>query len=226
LIKVVWIDINDIDVLPNIHDIDFNLPEEYIDRASKYVKEKDGFFSLMGKQLIAHSYRLMYQQEIDWKKIDYPESSAKPKYDGDFHFNISHSGNILACASSSIELGLDIQQMGSLEGLDIKSVLTENECMKVQKSENKLLSFWEYWVIKEATLKLTGEGLFGDFQGFKSISFDSKKNVCLTYKETIVYADKIIFPDNLDVLGYIATDKRKVFLDTQKLKLNERGVLH
>ena len=113
-----------------------------------------------------------------------------------------------------------------LEGLDIKSVLTENECMKVQKSENKLLSFWEYWVIKEATLKLTGEGLFGDFQGFKSISFDSKKNVCLTYKETIVYADKIIFPDNLDVLGYIATDKRKVFLATQKLKLNERGVLH
>jgi 4'-phosphopantetheinyl transferase len=226
LIKVIWIDINDIDVLPNINGFESGLPKEYIDRASNYVKEKDRFFYIMGKLLVAHSYWLMYSQEIDWLKIDYPENFGKPKYDGDFYFNISHSGNILACASSRIDLGLDVQQMVSIDGLDLKSALTEDEYSKVQKSENKVQSFWEYWVLKEATLKLTGEGLLGDLQGFKFECLDSKSTVSLKYKGRLIYTYKISFPDNEEFLGYIAIDKRKVFLDTQKVKLNERGVLY
>lgn len=222
MIKVVWISIHDLDALPSIGSLCNGLPDEFIKRAESYVKEKDQLFSLLGKLLVAYSYRLMYNAGIDWSKADFSDWSKKPKYDGDFYFNISHSGTIVACAFSNEDVGLDIQQINPIDGLDYKSVLTEVEYDNVQKSKNQLKSFWEYWTLKEATLKLTGEGLLGDLHGFNFFNRDGS----LMYQGQLIHTCSFVFPDNEDYLGALSVNNPGLNTNIQEVRFNEVGILY
>lgn len=222
MIKVVWISIHDLDALPSIGSLCNGLPDEFVKRADSYVKEKDRFFSLLGKLLVAFCYRLMYNKEIDWSKADFSDSSKKPKYDGDFYFNISHSGTIVACAFSHEDIGLDIQQINPIDGLDYKLALTEEEYDVVLKSEDKHKAFWEYWVLKEATLKLTGEGLLGDLHVFNF----SNRNSSLMYQGRLIHTSSFVFLDNEDYLGALAVNNSGLITNIQEVKFNKEGLLY
>lgn len=93
-------------------------------------------------------------------------------------FNISDSGEYLLVAFSDKEVGCDIQIIKPIEEDRLMSlinkVLTEKEKKKfalINESDNKNKSelrvmnnikveeFYKYWVMKEALVKKTGEGL-------------------------------------------------------------------
>ena len=75
-------------------------------------------------------------------------------------FNISHSGNCVACALHSSEIGVDIQKTVPLRPSLIQRVCTPGEKGLIQTDED----FCRLWTRKESVSKLTGEGISGSFQ--------------------------------------------------------------
>lgn len=124
-------------------------------------------------RILAAGLLLQYavEQELDRKM---PEASlgirqkenGKP-YLADYpqiHFNLSHSGEMVACAIGTIEVGVDIQQFVPAKEKVAMRFFTENEkerlrrCATAKEYEKQ---FFQYWCRKESYLKLTGEGLGG-----------------------------------------------------------------
>ena len=91
--------------------------------------------------------------------VDYPK----------IHFNLSHSGEMVACAIGTIEVGVDIQQLVPVKEKVATRFFTEKEkerlkqCATAKEYEKQ---FFQYWCRKESYLKLTGEGLGGIAKNF------------------------------------------------------------
>lgn len=86
-------------------------------------------------------------------------------------FNISHSGNIVVCAVSSIPIGIDIEQ---IRPIDIKVVnhiccpdeltyifdqTTYDADYAIDQNPEMLARFFEIWTAKEAYCKCLGTGI-------------------------------------------------------------------
>ena len=79
--------------------------------------------------------------------------------DGGFHFNISHSGKWVVCATGNQPVGIDVEMIVDIDIKIIENILTQQECDYLNKHENKLLCLYELWTLKESFLKMLGKGL-------------------------------------------------------------------
>lgn len=89
---------------------------------------------------------------------------GKPDFaKGDYHFNLSHSGDYVCLAVDKQQIGIDIQKMRPLEDLKVAErffTIREQEALRAcaDKQTQELL-FYSIWVKKEAYAKLTGDGI-------------------------------------------------------------------
>ena len=92
------------------------------------------------------------------------------------HFSVSHSGGIFACAFSDAELGIDIQEYK-------KRTDEAERCRKIAArffhrdeidalDADTVSAFYNIWTAKEAYVKLTGQGIDGDFAEFCIFDLD------------------------------------------------------
>lgn len=79
-------------------------------------------------------------------------------------FNLSHSGNMVGCAIHPKEIGLDIQKLVTPRPSLIRRVCTDEELALVEDSEAPSMEFCRIWSQKESAVKLTGEGITGNFR--------------------------------------------------------------
>ena len=78
-------------------------------------------------------------------------------------FSISHSKGKVAVGFSDNEIGVDIEEIKEKDHSNLyRRVLSENEAGKIRFVSDEKLSFFKIWTLKEAYLKLTGEGLAGE----------------------------------------------------------------
>ena len=80
----------------------------------------------------------------------------------DFHFNISHSGELALCALGySRRVGIDIEKLKGIQRLEgmMDRCLSLREQSNVKASDTPLEAFLTYWTCKEAYLKAIGLGL-------------------------------------------------------------------
>ena len=82
----------------------------------------------------------------------------------DFHFNISHSTDILAVAISDGKVGIDIEKLRTPD-LRIAKRFCEDEQAYVTETDPKN-RFFEVWTKKEAYLKYKGTGISGGLNSF------------------------------------------------------------
>jgi 4'-phosphopantetheinyl transferase len=86
--------------------------------------------------------------------------NRKPAVQG-VEFNLSHSGNLLLIAVSSLPVGIDVELVSP--DLDFESIFSGNfsagEQLRILQSKQPLNSFYAYWTRKEAVLKASAEGL-------------------------------------------------------------------
>ena len=87
----------------------------------------------------------------------------------DFHFNLSHSGEMAVCALGyDRKVGIDIEQIKPIKRLDslMKRTLVSNEQTQVEaKCESaQSRAFLQRWTCKEAYLKAIGLGLTQSMQ--------------------------------------------------------------
>ncbi len=89
-----------------------------------------------------------------------------------FHFNLSHSGNYVACVISDGEVGIDIQnRTKSNERIAERvfeswkkdyfesGILPGTDCLCITSAQDKEMRFCEMWCLTESQNKLTGMGL-------------------------------------------------------------------
>lgn len=93
---------------------------------------------------------------------------GKPEIDG-FYFNLSHSGNMVLCAVSENSVGCDIEKIETPTLKIAKRFFTENENIYLDHFEEneKAEEFFRLWTMKEAYVKMTGEGLTCSLKDFE-----------------------------------------------------------
>ena len=86
----------------------------------------------------------------------------------DVHFNMSHSGNHIACGISDYKIGLDIEYNDPEIDLDIaKHYFFKSEYLSIINARKPSDEFFSYWVLKESYMKYTGLGFRLDLDSFE-----------------------------------------------------------
>ncbi|WP_405268194.1 4'-phosphopantetheinyl transferase family protein [Methanobrevibacter sp.] len=146
---------------------------------SQIRKEKIDFYRFeKDKKLSAGAY-LLLKKLLDEKNITNPifktEKYGKAYISNhdNIHFNLSHSGKIVLCAISDMEVGVDVEYIDSEIDLNIaKNYFYNREYESIMKSDNPSDEFFRYWVLKESYMKYTGLGMNLELDSFEILLED------------------------------------------------------
>lgn len=85
--------------------------------------------------------------------------NGKPHLPG-LHFNLSHSGAWAVCAISDGPVGVDLERERPLRRpVEQKLTAAEQAQLSMLDPSQRQSAFFDLWVLKEAVLKQTGDGL-------------------------------------------------------------------
>ena len=86
---------------------------------------------------------------------------GKPCFAGSpWHFSISHTKGHVFCALADRPVGIDAEEADRPIDLRIApKILSPGELVQFQAAADKRSTLLQFWVLKEAAAKLTGEGL-------------------------------------------------------------------
>ena len=88
-----------------------------------------------------------------------------------FHFNVSHSGNLLAVVFSDSQVGVDIERVREADLKIARRFFSLEEINFVKNNE----TFFYVWTRKESFIKKTGEGLSRPLPSFNSLENENIK---------------------------------------------------
>lgn len=142
----------------------------FADDKRRFVVSRGVLRHLLGRQFSrpAHAVQFCYGEYGKPLMGQFGEAAAGEPAERDFHFNLSHSGELALCALSYRRVGVDIEKVKPirrLEGMMARclsaSELTE---VKAEVPGDRARSFLEHWTCKEAYLKAIGLGLTQSMQ--------------------------------------------------------------
>ena len=115
---------------------------------------------LIGEILVKVAIKMTFGIDIAKQEFAYTEYGKPYLIDyPDIHFNISHSGEYIACAVSDKPVGIDIQKIGEYNFDVAKRVCNEKELVQIESSLDKASEFTKLWTQKEVVLKMYGTGI-------------------------------------------------------------------
>ena len=97
------------------------------------------------------------------------------------HYNISHSGKYVMCVIAGQEVGIDIQEHRKVnyERL-VQRMVPSDMVREILESDEPEKAFFAQWVLREAYIKWTGEGLARDL---RTIPMDKGSYIMLEMEE-------------------------------------------
>jgi 4'-phosphopantetheinyl transferase len=145
------------------------LPPEARVRFARLSRGADVHRSLLG-ELLAR-YLISSKFNITSKEIEFKIGpNGKPEMAGNdtIHFNISHSGQWVACAISGFPVGVDVERLRPVRpGLAERFFTTDEvDTLKALPDEERTERFIELWTLKESFLKAIGRGLTRNLNSF------------------------------------------------------------
>lgn len=141
------------------------LSEDELTRLHRYRFEKDQrrfAVARSGLRQILGRYTQTNPEDI---VFDYsPRGKPALKFNSQgLEFNLSHSGECALCGVARSPLGVDIEQLRSMDRLGglVQRCLTprEQRSLQQQPASEQSTAFLKYWTCKEAYLKATGQGI-------------------------------------------------------------------
>jgi 4'-phosphopantetheinyl transferase len=164
MIKVAYCDVSNLDMI-KAYEL---LPENRKEKFDKFRFDKD-------KKLSAGAYLLLVKLLNEEKitnplfKIDEYGKAYISNYEN-IYFNLSHSGKLVACAISDMEIGVDIEYNDPEIDLNIaKHYFYNSEYRNILKAQKPSNEFFKYWVLKESYMKYTGLGFRLDLDSFEIV---------------------------------------------------------
>ena len=86
--------------------------------------------------------------------VDHPE----------IHFSLSHCREAVACAVSDHPVGIDVESVRRYKEDVVRYAMNDEEKQLIAAAERPDVAFIRLWTMKEARLKLTGEGITNDLK--------------------------------------------------------------
>ena len=88
---------------------------------------------------------------------------GKPYFaEGNLHFSISHTKRRAFCVLAEHPVGIDAEEMDRTVNLRLaEKILSPAEKIRFGQAQDKQAALLRLWVLKEAAVKLSGEGLRG-----------------------------------------------------------------
>lgn len=113
-----------------------------------------------GRALLAALYREETGHELPPIAV---KAGGKPYFPGsDWHFSISHTPRHAFCALSRREIGIDAEELDRNVKLALaEKILSPGERVQFDAAPDKRRALLTFWVLKEAQVKRTGDGLRG-----------------------------------------------------------------
>ena len=113
-----------------------------------------------GRALLAALYRKETGLDLPPVAI---AAGGKPYFPGsDWHFSISHTPRRAFCALSRREIGIDAEELDRNVNLALaEKILSPGERVQFDAAPDKRQALLTFWVLKEAQVKRTGDGLRG-----------------------------------------------------------------
>lgn len=113
-----------------------------------------------GRQLLARLYRAETGQDLPPIRVT---DRGKPYFEGEnWYFSISHTKRHAFCVLSNRPVGIDAEELD--RNIDLRlaeKILSPGEKAQFASAADKRLALLTFWVLKEASVKLSGEGLRG-----------------------------------------------------------------
>lgn len=145
------------------------IPEKYKNKNMEH---------MIGEKLLEKGLLLEYGKKLAYEPKALGEH-GKPFFtlQPGIHYNITHSGKYVACIFAGQEVGIDIQIHRTVKyERMLKRMVPEKMIEDIRNSPDPEKAFFEQWVLREAYIKWTGEGLSRDL---RTISMDSGVHVML-----------------------------------------------
>ena len=113
-----------------------------------------------GRELLASLYRAETGEDLPEIRVT---DRGKPYFvTGKWHFSISHTSHHAFCALSERPVGIDAEELDRNINLRLADrILSPGERAQFDAAADKRLALLTFWVLKEAAVKLSGEGLRG-----------------------------------------------------------------
>lgn len=188
------------------------IDNEKRNKLSKYKHKEDMIRALSAdvliRSIVCHKFKinnadLFYEYNIYGK--------PRLNLDNNFCFNVSHSGNWVVAAVDDQQIGIDIEEIKSVEYEDIsQEFFTKGEytwLLSKNKAERKE-AFYKLWTVKESYVKMVGKGLTIPLNSF-SADFDIGDIICI--KDVInskIQATSKIFAFDKNYLLSICSNKK------------------
>ncbi len=128
-------------------------------KSYNYLHEEDMIRHISGLLLAELAWYLLYGEGV---KVIYDENK-KPHYKSkkgykDYYFNISHSSDIVICAISVENIGVDIEKKCKFPQEIVDYIYSDNERKYCQSDDTRA---YKLWTRKESYLKAIGKGVHG-----------------------------------------------------------------
>lgn len=121
---------------------------------------------------VALLFKKLLSEENIINPIIHTEEYGKPYISNheNIHFNLSNSHEMVLCAISDMEIGIDIEYIDPEIDLTLaKNYFHNEEYENIMNAENKAEEFFKYWVLKESYMKYTGLGMNLKLDSFEII---------------------------------------------------------
>lgn len=136
----------------------------YTEIAEKYAKKN--MEHMIGEKLLEIGLKKEYGLDLDF------EPRAKGEHGKPFftlrpgiHYNISHSGKYVVCIFAGMEVGIDIQEHKEVNyERMLKRMVPAEMIPNILAAGDVEEAFFTQWVLREAYIKWTGEGLSRDLR--------------------------------------------------------------
>lgn len=114
---------------------------------------------------------------------------GKPMIAGhpEIHFNLSHCREAVLCVVSDRPVGCDVESIREFHESLVRYTMNNDEIAEITQSPNPALAFIRYWTMKEAVLKLSGEGIRNDLKTVL-IGFPNKIHTIVNEARGYVYS--------------------------------------
>ena len=132
------------------------LSAHFLRRFNEYQQEKDRLRVFVSYQILK---KLLAEKNVELDKLKIVTKNNKPEFDETnlgLHFNISHSGNIVAVALCDCPVGIDVQIEKTPNIKLCEKYFGKAETQKILKCKNPNLAYAKRWAEYESFYKLYG----------------------------------------------------------------------
>ena len=129
------------------------------EQALKFKHEQGQRLCVLAYQLLKEGLQKEYG--ITENPVFEYNEHGKPSIVGhpEIHFNFSHCREAALCVISDRPVGVDVESVRSFNSSLVEYTMNEQEVQQIHQSADPALQFIRLWTMKEALMKLTGEGI-------------------------------------------------------------------